>query len=98
MLTIDRAAIADVCGQFGVRRLSVFGSAVTDRFDPDRSDVDLLVEFAEDAPRTLDHYFGFKAALEALLGRAVDLVEAGALRNPFVIESIEATKEDLYAA
>ena len=98
MLSLDRDRIADLCREFGVRRLAVFGSAVTDRFDPARSDVDFLVEFSEDAPRTLDHYFRFKKALEILVGRSVDLVETGALRNPFVIDSIEAGKEELYAA
>lgn len=98
MLVLDRVAIADLCRRYGVRRLAVFGSAVTDRFDSERSDVDFLVEFAADAPRTIAHYFDLKDALEAMLGRDVDLVEASALRNPFVIASIEAGKEELYAA
>ncbi|WP_212754660.1 nucleotidyltransferase family protein [Nakamurella aerolata] len=98
MLSLDRDAIAQLCREFGVRRLAVFGSAVTERFNPERSDVDFLVEFADSAPQTLSHYFRFKGALEALVDRSVDLVEAGALRNPFIIESIEASKEDLYAA
>ncbi|MGO1561989.1 hypothetical protein CZ771_06800 [Actinomycetales bacterium JB111] len=98
MLRLDRVAIAHLCREFGVRRLAAFGSALTDRFDPDRSDVDFLVEFADDAPRTLDHYFRFKSALETVVDRPVDLVEVGALRNPFIIESIEASKEELYAA
>lgn len=98
MLMLDRDAIADLCRRFGVRRLFVFGSAVTDRFDPERSDVDFLVEFTDDMPHTLDQYFDLKDALEAAVGRPVDLVEASALRNPFVIKSIEATKQELYAA
>ncbi|GAA1144448.1 nucleotidyltransferase family protein [Ornithinicoccus hortensis] len=98
MVILDRAAIADLCRLFGVRRLAVFGSAVTARFDPDHSDVDFLVEFADTTPRTLSHFFEFGDALEALVGRPVDLVEAGSLRNPFVMESIEASKEELYAA
>lgn len=34
--------LADVCRRLGVRRQEVFGSAATERFDPLRSDVDLL--------------------------------------------------------
>jgi len=98
MLALDRDALADLCREFSVRSLAVFGSAVTDRFDPERSDVDFLVDFADDAPRTLEHYFRLKEALEGLVGRSVDLVEASALRNPFVIASIETSKEELYAA
>ena len=42
----QRAAIAELCRRFHVRRLDVFGSAArgTD-FDPSRSDVDLLVSY-----------------------------------------------------
>ena len=45
----QRAAIAELCRRFHVRRLDVFGSAArgTD-FDPSRSDVDLLVSYLPD--------------------------------------------------
>jgi predicted nucleotidyltransferase len=82
MLALDRDAIADLCRQYGVRRLSVFGSALTDRFDAERSDVDFLVEFPDEVPHRFDAYFDLKQALEALVGRPVDLVEVGALKNP----------------
>lgn len=48
-LELDRSAMAELCQLFGVARLAVLGSAVTDRFDPDRSDVDFLVEFRDEA-------------------------------------------------
>lgn len=98
MLALDREAVADLCREFGVRRLALFGSAATDRFDPARSDVDFLVEFADDAPRTLSRHFRFKGALEALVDHPVDLLEASALRTPFVIASIQASRAELYAA
>ena len=41
-----REEIADLCRKHHVRRLSVFGSAARDDFDPDSSDVDVLVTFA----------------------------------------------------
>jgi len=69
-----RDELRDLCRRFGVRRLEVFGSAARPAdFDPARSDIDFLVEFAveeTDFRRFLD----FKAALEALLNRRVDLV------------------------
>ncbi len=41
-----RSEIAALCRRFGVRRLAVFGSAARGAdFDPQRSDVDFLVEF-----------------------------------------------------
>ena len=38
--------IAALCREFGVARLEVFGTAATGAFDPERSDVDFLVEYA----------------------------------------------------
>jgi uncharacterized protein len=69
------------------------------RFDPLRSDVDFLVEFEPDLPgRALDVFFGLKEALESLFGRSVDLVIAGAVKNPFLRDSIERSRETIYAA
>lgn len=51
-LDLDQHVIAAVCKRFGVRRLAVFGSAVTGDFAPDRSDVDVLVEFDTDLAST----------------------------------------------
>jgi predicted nucleotidyltransferase len=35
--------IRALCREFGVSRLELFGSAATDAFDPDRSDIDFIV-------------------------------------------------------
>jgi len=94
-----RAGIAAICQRFHVSRLEVFGSAArADDFNPASSDVDFLVEFATDAVVDLQDFFGTKTALEQLLGRAVDLVEPGAVRNPYVLASINRNREAVYAA
>ncbi len=88
-----------LCRRFYVRRLDLFGSAARDDFDPDRSDIDFLVEFDRSAPgNPFDTYFGFKEALEELFGRPVDLVEAGAVRNPYLKASIEQSRQNVYVA
>lgn len=94
-----RAEIAAICQRYGIQRLEVFGSAarVTD-FDWERSDADFLVEFAPGVHPGLHTIFGAKADLETLLGREVDLVEAGAVRNPYVLASINRHREAVYAA
>jgi predicted nucleotidyltransferase len=46
----------------------------------------------------LHAFFGAKAELEQLLGRSVDLIEPGALRNPYVLASINRNREAIYAA
>lgn len=90
--------IGTLCRRFHVRRLEVFGSAASGLFDPNTSDVDLLVEF-EAAPSldVFDAYFGLKEGLEALFGRPVDLVISSAVTNPYFRESIERTRAPLYA-
>lgn len=98
MLVLDRDRIVGLCREFDVRRLLIFGSALTEQFDSERSDVDFLVEFADDAGGGLELYFGFKDAIENLLGRPVDLVSPEALENPYFAASVTATAEEIYAA
>ena len=94
-----KAELAALCRRFHVRRLDVFGSAVTETFDPARSDVDFLVEFEREGPISpFEAYFGLKEALEALFARPVDLVVASAVRNPYLRKSIEQSREPVYAA
>jgi uncharacterized protein len=91
--------IAELCQQFRVQRLELFGSAAGDRFDPQRSDIDFLVEFEPLAEgQYADTYFGLRESLAALLRRPVDLVMTRAIRNPYFLEAIESTRTLLYAA
>jgi predicted nucleotidyltransferase len=100
LIEMRRSDIAEVCRRFNVSRLDVFGSAARGSdFDPDRSDVDLLVTYAAPTSRpTLDEYFRFREQLEALFGHPVDLVMAGAVRNPYVRADIERSRELVYEA
>jgi hypothetical protein len=94
-----RADIARLCSQYSVRRLELFGSAAKGTFDPSRSDFDFLVEFAQSPDLKLfEQYFGFKEALESLLGRPVDLVTEGARQNPYFMQSANESRRLLYAA
>ena len=92
-------AIAEACVRHGVARLDAFGSALRDDFRPEASDVDLLVEFAPMEPYArVDAYFGMLEELRSLLGLEVDLVVAGAVKNPYIARDIEHTRRLLYAA
>ena len=98
-VTDQRAGIAELCRRFGVRRLDLFGSAARGDFQESRSDVDFLVEFAdEERGAGLDAYFGLKSGLEALLGRPVDLVMPEAVRNPYIRADIARDRTTVYAA
>ncbi|WP_047865026.1 nucleotidyltransferase family protein [Rubrobacter aplysinae] len=88
-----------LCDRYKVERLALFGSALREDFDPEQSDLDLAVEFAPMTPREhADSYFGLPEDMEGLFGRRVDLVEIGAVRNPYLRRSIEEEQETLYAA
>ena len=95
-----REEIAELCRRRGVRRLEVFGSAARGvDFDPKTSDADFLVSFGSITSHSaLDQFFGLADALEHLLGRTVDLVEASAIKNPFVLAGINLAREPIYAS
>ena len=94
-----RAELAELCRRYRVLSLSVFGSAVRDDFDPERSDYDFLVDFQALQPgQYADAYFGLLESLERLLGRPVDLVVGSAIKNPYFRQSVEQTRALLYAA
>lgn len=95
---LDRAGIARACERHGVRRLRAFGSVLTDQFDANSSDVDLLVDFELGLEHPFDAYFGLHEDLERLLGRNVDLVMAEAVRNPYFAASVFERALDVYAA
>jgi predicted nucleotidyltransferase len=97
-LALDQDAIGELCRKYGVRRLVVFGSAATDRFDESRSDVDFLVEFGDPPGGRFEAYFGLREELEALLGHPVDLVAPAALENPYFAASVMKSGRELYAA
>ena len=99
ILNSKRKQIAEACVRHGVARLYVFGSALHEGFKPGESDLDLLVEFAPmEAYARVDAYFGMLEELRTLLDMKIDLVMAGAVKNPYIAREIERTKEGLYAA
>ena len=94
-----RSELARLCRRYHVLRLSLFGSAARDDFEPEHSDYDFLVDFEALPPgQYADAYFGLLEALGQLLGRPVDLVVASAIKNPYFRESVELTKASVYAA
>ena len=72
-IKIPKEEIAEFCCLHGIRRLSVFGSALGQNFHPD-SDVDVLVEFEPDRIPGLLGMARLERELSELLdGREVDL-------------------------
>ena len=95
----NRDAIAQLCRHYHVQQLAVFGSAARNDFNAASSDVDLLVEFsAQRSFNRFETYFRLHEALEALLLRRVDLVEAGSISNHYLQRAIRGEAHALYAA
>src|SRR3954452_23182351 len=75
-IPIPHEEIAAFCRKWGIKRLSFFGSIVRDDFDPERSDVDVLVELRPDTKARGLAYFGAEIELSEIFGRKVDLLQA----------------------
>lgn len=88
--------IKALCIKHHVKTLFVFGSVITERLKSD-SDVDLIVDFLEiDLYDYADNYFNLKSSLENVFHREVDLLEAKAINNPYLIRSIDSSKQLVY--
>jgi predicted nucleotidyltransferase len=95
----NREALERLCVRHHVARLELFGSAAEGGFDPQRSDLDFLVEFLPlKSGEHADAYFALLESLEALFGRPVDLLMVGAIKNPYFLQSVNQTRTVVYAA
>ena len=64
-------------------KLSLFGSALRDDFDWNRSDIDVLVEFGPSIHRSLFKLLKMHSILTQMFGRKVDLTTPGSLSKYF---------------
>jgi len=96
-IQIDLEKIATFCRKWKITEFAVFGSVLREDFRPD-SDVDVMVSFEQNAGWSLLDIVEMKDELELVLGREVDLVEKGAVRNPFRRHAIMTNRAVLYAA
>ncbi len=73
-IMVPKDQIIAFCQKWKITELALFGSVLREDFRSD-SDVDVLVTFSPDSDWGVDHLLDMKEELEALFGRAVDLVE-----------------------
>ncbi len=91
--------LEELCSKYGVAILELFGSACKGGYVPDQSDLDFLVRFKPCTPEEhADRYFGLLASLQDLFLCDIDLVETTAIRNPYFLEGIAASRMKIYAA
>jgi uncharacterized protein len=96
-ISLPLADIEALCQRWKVRELALFGSVLREDFSPE-SDVDVLVTFDPEAPWSAWDLIEMRDELKALMGRSVDLVEKGAVRNPFRRREILRSNQVVYAA
>lgn len=95
---LDVRAISRACEARGVKRLRIFGSVLGEMFDTEMSDIDFLVDFLPGRGALLHDYFDLREDLERIVGVKVDLVEAGAVLNPYFARSAFSSAEGIYTA
>jgi predicted nucleotidyltransferase len=80
-----------------VRKGYLFGSSVAGRFG-DNSDIDILIEIDEsiDPVELGGHLWDLQFDLQKLLGRKVDILTSRSLKNPYLKESIDQSKQLIY--
>jgi predicted nucleotidyltransferase len=88
--------LTQLCLENKVKSLYAFGSVLTNHFNSE-SDIDLIVDIDATNPlEYADNYFNLKFALQDLFDRDVDLLENKAIRNGFLRQEIDNTKQLIY--
>jgi len=86
-----------LCKNHNVKYLYAFGSSVTDKFDADKSDIDLLVEIDTNDPIDRgEKLLSLWDLFELFFQRRVDLLTDSSIRNPFLRKTIDSTKVLIY--
>ncbi len=80
-----------------VEKAYLFGSATTEHFSK-QSDIDLLISFQENVGplEKGELWWSLYDLLRAHFNREVDLITEGSLKNPFLIEEVNNTKQLIY--
>ena len=93
---VDAPSLADVCRRYGVKQLSVFGSAARGELRPE-SEIDLMVEFEPGVRTGLVKFESLAEELASLAGRKIDLVTKNGLK-PWIRPHVLKDARVIYAA
>jgi predicted nucleotidyltransferase len=90
--------IAALCREYRIQKLELFGSATTDDFDPESSDIDLIADLGEYELGVARRFFTFARALEELFSRKVDLLTPPMITNPYFRQAVNEQRVTIYEA
>lgn len=90
--------IRELAEEYGVARLEIFGSAMTDRFDPVKSDVDFIVHYPEgyEYGYFLKRFQDLEDDISRELNRPAQLVMTSALKNEYFRQTADRTRMTIY--
>ncbi len=91
------ADFLSLCESHNVKNLYAFGSSITDQFNEDLSDIDLLIEIDNDDPiERGENLMDIWDKFEQFFQRKVDLLTNTSIKNPILRKNIDATKILIY--
>lgn len=90
-IEIPQERLAEFCKKHHIRKLSFFGSVISEHFTQD-SDVDVLVEFEQGQVVGLLRLAGMEIELSEILGHKVDLRTPADLSRYFKDEVLSAAE------
>ena len=80
-----------------VDKIYAFGSSITDHFDPEKSDIDVVVKLNISDPADRgEALLSLWNNLEQLFKRKVDLLTEESIKNPYLKKNIDRTKKLIY--
>jgi len=86
-----------LCKNHNVKHLYAFGSAVTENFNEDSSDIDLLIEIDNNDPiERGENLMNIWDKFEDFFQKKVDLLTNSSIKNPILRKNIDATKVLIY--
>lgn len=97
IIETKKQELIDICKELKINKLSIFGSVLSERFS-DSSDLDFLISFDDrlTIEEYTENYFKLHYKLREIFKRNVDITTEKTLSNPFLIRSINETKELIY--
>jgi predicted nucleotidyltransferase len=92
--------IAELCRSHRVRALWLFGSAVTNEWDNENSDLDFLVDLGAYSEGYASRFFSLRRELACLTSKSVDLASVNGMggEDDWFRREVEATRVLIYDA
>jgi predicted nucleotidyltransferase len=100
-IPIDYEKIVGFCQRWKIIEFALFGSVLRDDFQPDSSDIDVLISFAPDAHWTLFDWVEVEEDARQLFQRKVDLISRRGIersQNYLRRQTILNSTQVIYAA